>query len=174
MPNIEKKTIVSEIKKEPENKEKREFSALSLKSIQRKKEAEVTQKKEAEADKNLPEDSFDIIKAKKYWKEYIEKLSIQGKKSMVSIMKSNEITVNGNTIHLELPNSLMESQLKMQQTSLLQFLREKLNNYKILLQVNVNEEVSKKFVYTPQEKYEKLKEKNKSIELLRKTFHLDL
>jgi DNA polymerase-3 subunit gamma/tau len=38
----------------------------------------------------------------------------------------------------------------------------------------VNEEVAKKYAFTPQEKYEKLREKNPNIELLKKTFGLDI
>jgi len=57
---------------------------------------------------------------------------------------------------------------------LLQFLRKELKNYDIYLDIKVNEDMQKKFAYTPDEKYEKLKEKNPNIELLRKTFDLDL
>ena len=38
----------------------------------------------------------------------------------------------------------------------------------------MNETLEKKYAYTPKDKYEKLAEKNKNIELLRKTFDLDL
>jgi DNA polymerase III subunit gamma/tau len=38
----------------------------------------------------------------------------------------------------------------------------------------LDESISKKFAYTPQEKFNKLKEKNPLIEKLRQTFELDL
>jgi DNA polymerase-3 subunit gamma/tau len=38
----------------------------------------------------------------------------------------------------------------------------------------VNEINTKRFAYTPQEKYELLKEKNAAISILRKTFNLEL
>ncbi len=68
----------------------------------------------------------------------------------------------------------METQLARTKSKLTQFLREKLNNYGIKINVLVNETVEKKFAYTPQEKYKKLKEKNPLLEKLRATFHLDL
>ena len=64
--------------------------------------------------------------------------------------------------------------MERQSFNLLQFLRKTLKNYDISLDIDVNEEMQKKFAYTPVEKYEKLKEKNANIELLRKTFDLDL
>jgi DNA polymerase-3 subunit gamma/tau len=47
-------------------------------------------------------------------------------------------------------------------------------NFDLHLDIKVNEEIAKKYAFTPQEKYEKLKEKNPNIELLRKTFGLDI
>ena len=46
--------------------------------------------------------------------------------------------------------------------------------YSTDFEITVNEEAAKKFAYTPQEKYELLKEKNEAIALLKKTFHLEL
>jgi DNA polymerase-3 subunit gamma/tau len=40
--------------------------------------------------------------------------------------------------------------------------------------LTLNEAVEKKFAYTPQEKYHKLKEMNPLLEKLRQTFELDL
>ena len=54
------------------------------------------------------------------------------------------------------------------------FLRKQLNNYDIVLDIKVNEEKEKLFAYTPEEKYDKLKEKNPKIELLKKLFELDV
>ena len=68
----------------------------------------------------------------------------------------------------------MKSQLEKGKPKLLRFLREQLNNYGIQLEIIVNETIQKKFVYTPQEKYDKLKEKNPLLEKLKQTFELDL
>jgi DNA polymerase-3 subunit gamma/tau len=42
------------------------------------------------------------------------------------------------------------------------------------LEINVNKLKEKKFVFTPGEKYEKLKKINPNIEILRKEFKLNL
>ncbi len=155
---------------------RRKASALSLKSLktQQSSDNELNKKESEESIKNLPKTPFDLIKATEVWNRYVEHLLQQGKKSLASIMKMNNITLNGNEIQLVLPNSLVDTQLKMAQTPLLEFLRKELNNYHISIKTTVNEQKSKDFVYTPQEKYEKLKEKNSHIELLKKTFFLDV
>ncbi len=183
---IEEKNIVAEetppIKVEKKATEKitsnvkRGDSALSLKNLKSRLSSDEENKgnQEKGVDKNLPKTPFDIIKANKAWNKYVDYLLQQGKKSLASIMKMNDIEVKENEIHLVLPNVLVESQLKMSQTPLLEFLKKELNNFYITIHTKVNEEKSKNLVYTPQEKYEKLKEKNSHIELLKKTFFLDV
>ena len=65
-------------------------------------------------------------------------------------------------------------ELKEQKNELLKYVRNSLENHEIELEISVNESIEKKFIYTNEEKYEKLKEKNQSLEILRKTFNLDL
>jgi len=166
---LPKKELVKPVLKE----EKRRPSALSLNSIHRKKEIEEVEVEYEEVE-GLPSDEFSEQKAIQLWKQHVEKLQEQGKKSVASIMNASKPTIKGNELHFELPNSLMKDQLMRAKGPLLKFLRENLNNYKIDIIVDVNEEVTKKYAYTPQEKYEKLKERNIALELLKKTFDLDL
>ncbi len=172
-PIIKIETPKNEITKPVLKEGKRRPSALSLTSIQRKKEIEVIEVEYEEVE-GLPTDEFSDNKAVLLWKQYIEKLQLQGKKSVASIMNASKPTVKGSEIHFELPNSLMKDQLERTKGPLLKFLRENLNNFKTSIVIDVNEQVTKKYAYTPQEKFEKLKEKNSSLELLKKTFDLDL
>ena len=98
----------------------------------------------------------------------------KGKKSLTAVMNANKPYLKDKNLHFDLPNHLMKDQLERGKHPLLKFIREQLNNFKVDLILHVNEEETKKFAYTPQEKYEKLKEKNPAIDLLRKTFDLDL
>jgi len=148
-------------------------SALSIKSISRKKELDNTEVVFEEVE-GLPSDPFNEDTAIKLWKQFTEQLIKQGKKSVASIMNANTPRVKGNEIHFDLPNKLMNDQLHRSKTPLLKFLREQLNNFKIEIIVAVNEEETKKYAYTPNEKYDKLKEKNSVLELFKKTFDLDL
>ena len=77
-------------------------------------------------------------------------------------------------VSFTIPNKLMEDQFKKGRPNLLKFLREKLNNYGISILTVLNESVEKKFAYTPQEKFNKMKEMNPLLDKLRQTFELDL
>ena len=81
---------------------------------------------------------------------------------------------NGNTICVALPNDTMKKELEREQKPLLDYLKEKLNNFSLVLEVTVNEESAKKFAFTPEEKYDKLRQKNPALDILRKEFDLDL
>ena len=148
-------------------------SALSLTSINRKKELE---KIEVEYDQveGLPTDSFSEGEAILAWKKYTALLLEKGKKSLTAVMNTNKPYLKDLNLHFDLPNNLMKDQLERGKHPLLKFIREQLNNFKVDLVLHVNEEETKKYAYTPQEKFEKLKEKNKALELLKKTFDLDL
>ena len=167
------KSLVKEVIKPVLKSKNRRPSALSLKSIGRKKEIE-TLDVEYEEVEGKPSDKFTEERLVYLWKKYSTKLIEQGKKSVASIMNSCNPIIKNNNIHIELPNTIMEDQLNRAKSNLLTFLRENLNNYKINIIINVNEEITKKYAYTPQEKYQKLKEKNNALALLKKTFDLDL
>jgi DNA polymerase-3 subunit gamma/tau len=152
---------------------RRKSSALSLNSVHRKKEISKIEV-DFEYIEGMPSTSFSEEDALKLWSDYAEKLLKQGRKSVASIMNASKPVVKENILTLELPNKLMKDQLERSKPALLSYLREKLDNYKIEIHINVNEEKVKRFAYTTREKYEKLKEKNEAIALLRKTFDLDL
>ena len=78
------------------------------------------------------------------------------------------------TIHLEFPNETNKVEVERQQYDLLGFIRKALNNFDINLSITINDVMEKQYAYTPFEKFEKLKEKNKNIDILRKTFDLDI
>ena len=76
-------------------------------------------------------------------------------------------------IWIELPNDTMKKEVEREQFGLIEYLRTKMNNHAINLKITVNEETAKKFAFTPEEKYQKLREKNPAIDILRKAFDLD-
>ena len=57
---------------------------------------------------------------------------------------------------------------------LMGFLRKSLNNYAINLDITVNEEIQKRYAYTPREKYDKLLEINPLMDTLRTEFDLEI
>jgi len=149
-------------------------SALSLKSIHQKKTI-VTSTDKTEIDKtSLAKDLFTNDEFLKHWNKYAKTLANNGKKSQASILLASEPTLNKFTIQYTLPTNLMREQLNLIKPKLLEYLRKNLNNFSISLEINVKETAHKKFIYTAEEKYQKLKEMNPNIELLKNTFKLDL
>ena len=122
----------------------------------------------------MPKDTFTESQLIELWNTYIKNLNKKGEKIVASIMNADIPKVKGFIIELTFPNSMMKAELLKIRPKLLKYFREKLNNYSIDFDIKVNEESEKKFAYTPQEKYNKLLEKNKALAKLKNTFKLDL
>ena len=180
---LEKKTTIAPLKEVKTRKPtlekgihksaERRTSSLSLKSIHHKKE-DKTASTEVNYD-NHPKEVFTEKTLQKHWEEYTDLLNKKGQKSMASIVGTAlPILEDGFKILFTVPNKLMEDQFKKGKPKLLKFLREKLNNYGIEILLTLNETVEKRFAYTPQEKYLKMKGMNPLLEKLRQTFELDM
>lgn len=151
------------------------ISGLSLSSLKAQKEHQLKKIDVVIDEDELPKESFTEEDLLKHWETYIQKLDKTGKKIMASNLSSDKPKIVDETqICIELPNGTMKKEIEREQFQLLKYLRKELNNYSIELKISVNEEIAKKFAYTPEEKYQKLKEINPAIDLLRKEFDLDL
>ena len=105
----------------------------------------------------------------------MKKLDADGRKILASNLSTDLPRLGENsTIFLELPNGTMKKEIEREQGELLTYLRKNLNNFGIQLKITINEESAKRFAFTPAEKYEKLREKNPAIDLLRREFDLEL
>jgi DNA polymerase-3 subunit gamma/tau len=151
----------------------KEPSKYSLKGFNKQKDTKKTAVQENFD--NHPKDAFTEKKLQELWKSYVELLNKKGERSIASIIGTDIPTLGVDfKISFTVPNKLMQDQFKKGRPKLMNFLREKLNNYGIAIVVLLNEAVEKKFAYTTDEKYKKLKEKNPFLEKLRQAFELDL
>ncbi|NNE02972.1 MAG: DNA polymerase III subunit gamma/tau [Eudoraea sp.] len=150
-------------------------SGLSLSSIKAKKKHELNKIEITFDEEELPKEDFTENELQKHWDAYIKKLETGGQKILASNLNSDVPKLKeGHMISIELPNRTMKKEIEREQSGLMSYLKNALNNYHITLSIAVNEETAKKYAFTPEEKYEKLQEKNPAIDLLRKTFDLDL
>lgn len=159
------------------NKGPRRKSALSISSLKRDKIVNETLKnkqKEVENFDDLPKDSFTEAAFIEIWNAYIDELHKNGEKIFASILKADTPVIKNNLICVTYPNEMMKNELNKVKSKALKHLREKLNNYSLEFKIDVNEENTKKFAYTPQEKFEYLKTKNEAIVKLKNTFNLEL
>lgn len=167
---VEKQPIAKKIQlKTPENR----VSGLSLSSIKAKK-AHENIKTPIIPEEELPKDAFTEKDMQTHWNDFVQQLEDKGRKILASNLQTDTPKLkNDHTIWIELPNGTMKKEVEREQSLVLNYLKQKLNNHSIVLHITVNEEVAKKFAFTPEEKYQKLKEKNPAIDLLRKEFDLD-
>lgn len=169
-PKVEEILPVTEKKSQTETK----ISALSLSSIKAKKELEAKQLIHAKNDGVLPTESFSETDMLLLWNKFAARLADQNKRLMSTYMLMSTPTLNGSKISIELPNESTREEFETGNNELLGYLRGKLHNHDITIEVIVNEVVETKYAFTPDDKYEKLKNINPAMELLRRTFDLDV
>ena len=149
-------------------------SALSLASIKAKKELEAQQQTFQKHREELPSETFNETDMLLQWNKFAQKMTDSGKRLLATYMQMNDPTLNGTTITLELPNQSTKEEFLSGCHELMGYLRGKLHNHDITIEVVVNETTENKYAFTPQEKFERLKQINPALDLLRKTFDLDV
>lgn len=150
-------------------------SALSLSSIRAKKELQEQQRNVVrEEAKALPTEKFTETEMLEQWYKYADRLNDKGHKIMEALLRINDPQLEGTRIIHTLPNEGSKLDFEKEKPELVAFLRAKLHNHEISLDIEVNEEVKSKVAFTPQDKFNRLNEINPNLELLRKLFDLDV
>ncbi len=154
---------------------KQGVSGLSLASLKAKKAHELAQKDHVTETGPVIEDGFSEEDMRSHWSEYVEKIEKEGQKIIASNLNADLPRIKeGFVLEITLPNDTMKKEVERAQSGVLDYLKKKLNNYSISLEVLVSESMDTKYAFTPEEKYEKIREKNPAVDLLRSTFDLDL
>ena len=157
------------------HKTAKRVSGLSISSLKAKKQHQINKIEVVIDERKLPKEAFTEEDLQKHWDDFVKKIDANGRKILASNLSSDIPKLKDETtIWIELPNGTMKKEIEREKYDLMEHLRTKLNNHFIKLKITVNEEVAKKFAFTPEEKYQKLREKNPAIDILRKTFDLDL
>lgn len=163
----------TEIPSSPESTEPK-VSALSLSSIRAKRELQESIKGFVKEEVHLPTEVFTETEMLLQWSKYAQRLGDKGHKIMESLLLIGDPKLEGTSITHELPNEGSKIEFETEKYELLGYLRGKLHNHDIVIEVVVNETVENKFAFTPLDKYNRLNELNPNLELLKKTFDLDI
>lgn len=124
-----------------------------------------------------PSDSFQLSRLWEVWKEYTAKVKKEGKQSYyVTLTKHDPVVVQENQIEFLVDNHVQLSDLNDDKGNLLEFLREKLNNWRIQLNVVIDEVEAKDgdSLYDPSAKFAAMAEKNPLLTELKNRFDLDI
>ncbi|MBC2840220.1 DNA polymerase III subunit gamma/tau [Robiginitalea sp. SC105] len=150
-------------------------SGLSLSSIRAKKAHQASRNQINTNPEDLPRTPFEEADLQAHWKDFTEQTGRKGRKILAASLGTDLPKLIGDhVIWIELPNGTMKKEVERDQYELMEYLRAKLNNHSIQLKITINEDTARQYAFTPEEKYQKLKEKNPAIDLLRKTFDLEL
>lgn len=150
------------------------ISALSLASIRAKRELQEANKSFVKKEEQLPTEPFSETEMLLQWNKYAQRLGDKGQKIMESLILINDPKLEGTTIIHELPNEGSKIEFENEKNELQGYLRGKLHNHDIVIEVIVNESVENKFAFTAQDKYNRLNEINPTLDVLKKTFDLDI
>ena len=150
---------------------------MSISSLRAKKDIEnlnVAKQKTKTLSKNF-DSNFNQVSLNKSWNKFHEKLLSKGRKNLASILAiAKPEVLENNEISYTLTNETNKIELDRNKIELLNFLKIELRNSNIKLHIEVNRLKEKTFIYSPIEKYEKLKKINPRIDILRKEFKLNL
>ncbi len=123
--------------------------------------------------KDIPNEAFTEIQMQEQWFKYAHRAGEKGLKILESLLLLKDPILKGASIIHELPNESSRINFEAEKHDLLGYLRGKLHNYSIDIEIVINESIVVKKAFSTQEKYNHFKEINPNIELLRKSFDLD-
>ncbi len=109
-----------------------------------------------------------------FWSEFASKLKLDFP-HIYTIMTSRDPELKENwQIDLEIDNRVLEEELFQKKGELLDFLKNKLDNYQITLVTRIQENHKELKPYTDKEKFEKMAEKNPALNKLKDKLDLDI
>ena len=122
----------------------------------------------------MPKDSFTLDQMLKHWNDYANMLNSQGEQLLFSAMKRENPTLEDNTIICSLLNNSLATRFDAESVKLLQYIREKLNNYSIKIETPITKLEEVKQVYTSRDRYDFMLEKNSLLQDFVVKLKLDL
>jgi DNA polymerase-3 subunit gamma/tau len=127
------------------------------------------------ADENRPATPFDQNQMAELWKIYVSKSLDKKNRSLYLTLNSRAPELKDNFV-LEFPieNIIQKQQIESISLDLVNYLRERLNNFSIVLKTPIREGEKQKTYYSSEERYKYLAEKYPIIEKLRKNLDLDI
>lgn len=184
----------TELKKEPianpENKENGEPKTIpvnNLKSLKGVNALSLTNIQKAEAEKQVKNDEDKLLNTsgpvtpfteddlQKHIAAYANSEKVLGKKSLELALKFRKAKLNDDfSIVITVENEVQRNAIRAELTEFTLYLREKLNNYKIVTTIEVADGDTVKKGYTPKERFQKMAEKNPNLITLYNKLDLDL
>lgn len=121
-----------------------------------------------------PDKSFVFEQLTATWAEFAKIRQAQNDSMSEQLILNRAIVLDGTTIHIVLDNRLQADLMNEIKPELLAYLRENLQNSKIQVEHRVEVKDVKKMIYSPQDKFNYLAQKNPALHDLRKALGLEV
>ncbi len=121
-----------------------------------------------------PDQSFTFEELQMVWRAFTQRRQQQTDNMTEQVVLNRDITLDGTTIYLTLQNKIQVDHLTDIRPDLLGYLREQLQNRQIQVEHQIVAQDVKKMIYSPQDKFNFLAEKNPALLNLRKTLGLEV
>ena len=121
-----------------------------------------------------PDKLFDFEELQAKWIAFAKNRQRQNDSATEQLVLNRELVLDGTTINLTLDNTLQVGYLTELKPDLLGYLRNELQNSQIQLEHKVIVQDVKKMIYSSQDKYNFLAEKNPALHELRKVLNLEV
>jgi DNA polymerase-3 subunit gamma/tau len=121
-----------------------------------------------------PDKPFDQEQLQTTWLAFARLRQQQNDSATEQLVLNRTLTLKGTSIHITLDNTLQVGYLTEVKLELLGYLRDKLQNSKIQLEHTVTQQEVKKMIYSSQDKYNFMAEKNPALHELRKVLNLEV
>lgn len=151
-----------------------QISALSLKSIKKKRELEAAINPVQINPEDLPKDHFTFEEFKVHWDFCADQYYKTGRMLMSSTMNMAQLTLNNYILTVEFPNTGSKLSFEENLYDMVSYIHKKLNNYHLKIEVKVNESAKIKKAYSIDDKLNYLKDLNPALDNLIKVFDLDI
>ena len=148
-------------------------STMSLASIRAKKEMAENLKVTVKEVVHLASEPFTETEMHEQWFEYARRIEGKGQHIIASLITINKPTLEGTIIIHELPNESSKIDFEKDK-EFLGYLRGKLHNHEITIEVRVNEALVLRKSTRSIDKYNRLVELNPNLELMRNLFGLEV
>ena len=156
------------------NNGKQKVSTMSLASIRAKKELAGTLQNTSKESEQLPSEPFTQTEMIGQWLKYAKRMEDNGQHIIASLLTLNSPILEENTIIHELPNESSKIDFDKEKHEILGYIRGKLRNHNLTIEVKINETILEKKLYTTQDKYKRLAELNPNLEIMRNIFGLEI
>jgi DNA polymerase III subunit gamma/tau len=135
----------------------------------------VKEKEEAEVAANQPQRAFTQGGLEKCWSKYASELKAKGKEFYGIALQSKKPKLIGyEMIEFSINSKTLEETINEDKMNLLGYLRRELNNYSIQLTLVMTASDERNSLYTANDRYKRLAEKNPIMNRFRQAFDLDI